>query len=208
MDFFGASADQYDDWFIKNPCLFQSEVAAIKELLPTTGAGIEIGAGTGLFMQALGIKFGVEPSLPMRLKALERGMQVVEGFAENLAISAESCDFAVMITVDCFLTDVSRAFSEVARILDSTGCFVIAFIDKATQLGELYEQKRNTSFFYKQARFHSASTIKGYLTLAGFMVVDARQTVFSFENKMHDVRKGTGEGVFGVIRARKQESPN
>ena len=202
-DLFGSNADLYEEWFKNNPFIFQSELAAIKQLLPKTGTGIEIGIGTGIFAQELGIQFGIEPSLPMRLKAMERGLQVVEGFAENLPLSAESRDFAVMITVDCFLTDVLQAFKEVARILSPGGCFVIAFIDRATPLGAIYEQKRHDSPFYKQAHFHSADEIRQYLTAAGFVISDERQTVFSFENGIHEVRRGTGEGVFGVIRAEK-----
>lgn len=204
VDLFGPNADLYEDWFQKNPYLFQSELAAIRQLIPTTGTGIEIGAGTGIFAQALGVRFGIEPSLPMRLKALERGVQVIEGIAEDLPVPEESFDFAVMITVDCFLTDVLQAFKEVARILSPGGCFVIAFIDRASPLGEIYEQKRHDSPFYRQARFHSAEEIRQYLTAAGFVIVDERQTVYRIENELQEVRRGTGEGVFGVIRAEKQ----
>ena len=200
---FDQNVEAYETWFEENKDLFQSEVAAIQQILPTTGKSVEIGAGTGLFAELLGIKNGIEPSENMRKKAMERGINVGEGFAENLPIPDETYDIALMITVDCFLDDVLQAFKESWRILSEDGFFIVAFIDRETPLGKIYEQKKQTSAFYKQAQFHSAKEIKQFLALAGFEVVDERQTIFSLENKLQEIQFGTGEGLFGVVKVKK-----
>lgn len=200
---FDSQVDSYEAWFLENKYIFQSEVAAIQQLLPSCGKGIEIGVGTGLFASALGIKDGIEPSGKMRKKAIERGINACEGVAEKLPIPAGAYDFALMVTVDCFLSDILQAFKETARILSENGFFLVAFIDRETTLGRLYEQKKQTSVSYKNASFHSAQEIKQYLALAGFAVVEERQTIFSLDNQLQEVKQGTGEGVFGVVKAQK-----
>ena len=205
-DVFESHVAEYEQWFQKNSCLFAAEIAAIKEVLPQSGVGLEIGVGSGLFAVALGIKYGVEPSVAMREKAESRGVHVFDGVAEHLPFKTAMFDYAVMITVDCFLADVERSFREVSRILVSEGCFVIAFIDAATRLGKEYEQKKQSSLFYRQAHFHGAAEIRELLTQAGFRVDAERQTIFTFENVPQEIKSGTGEGVFVVIRARKMIS--
>jgi hypothetical protein len=55
-------AQKYDEWFDKNKFAYESELQAIKELLPINKNGIEIGVGSGRFASPLGIKLGVDPS--------------------------------------------------------------------------------------------------------------------------------------------------
>jgi len=108
-----------------------------------------------------------------------------------------------MVTVDCFLDDVSKAFSEVRRILVSDGIFIIAFLDKATPLGQLYEKNKHLHKSYRDANFHTSTEIVSLLRAGGFEVVDKRQTVYSLENKLQEIKCGVGEGVFAVIKAKK-----
>ena len=68
-------ADEYKSWFKENDLLFTSELDAIRQLIPSFEKGLEIGVGTGLFAQALGIKEGIEPSAAMRKKAELRGVR-------------------------------------------------------------------------------------------------------------------------------------
>lgn len=77
-------ADEYEAWFSENHHLFMSEVEAIRRLIPEFEKGIEVGVGTGLFAQKLGIKEGVEPSSAMRAKAESRGIVTYNAAVENL----------------------------------------------------------------------------------------------------------------------------
>lgn len=200
---FDQNVELYEDWFKANNYIFEAELTAIKQLLPVSGEGIEIGIGTGVFSERLGIKKGIEPSFKMRERAIERGINVIQAFAENLPIQNGAYGFALMVTVDCFLNDILQAFKEVCRILSSDGHFIIAFIDKETPLGRIYDQNKHTNRFYKDAIFRSAQEIKKLLITTGFCVADERQTVFSLDNKSQDIKEGCGEGVFAVIKAKK-----
>lgn len=200
---FEGKATDYEQWFKENPFLFSSEVAAIQAVLPSFQRAVEIGAGTGLFSQALGISEGVEPSEDMGKKATEKGIVIYPGFAEDLPLENESFDLAVMITVDCFLQDIKQAFSEIHRILKSNGYFVIAFINKATPLGAQYEEFKAGDPYYHTAHFHTADEMNIYLNETGFSLQQETQTVFTLENCSQEIKAGTGEGVFTVFRAQK-----
>jgi hypothetical protein len=59
---FDEYASQYEDWFERNKFAFESELRAIREQLPKSNNGIEIGVGSGRFAVPLGIKIGIDPS--------------------------------------------------------------------------------------------------------------------------------------------------
>ena len=108
---------EYDRWFEKHPYVYQSEILAIRQAIPRNNTGVEIGVGTGRFAVPLNIKFGVETSDIMATVAEQRGITVYRAYAENLPLDNETFDFALMVTTVCFLSDISKAFSEVHRIL-------------------------------------------------------------------------------------------
>ena len=197
---------QYEDWFKKNEYAYQSEINAIKDILPNFSNGIEIGVGSGKFALPLGIKFGVEPSVEMRKIAESRGIRVVEGVAENLPLENESFDLVLMVTTLCFLDDASKAFSEVYRILKPEGFFINGFVDKNSMIGKIYQQYKTKSIFYKIAVFYSTEEVIFLLKETGFKNIEFRQTIFkSLDNinKVEPVKEGHGEGSFIVVRAQK-----
>ena len=203
-DVYGENVDAYETWFIENNLTFKSEVNAIQLLLPNeTTKGIELGVGTGLFAEQLGIKIGLEPSLNMAEKAKKRGVQVTLGFIEIMPFKDNSFPFTLMVTVDCYLHNLVVAFREVYRILESNGVLVIAFIDRETPLGKIYQENKSKSVFYRDANFNSRAEIRSALKDAGFSIIDEQQTVFSSENILHEIREGLGEGLFAVIKAKK-----
>lgn len=66
VEVFNKHLDKYEQWFVDNEAVFLSEVNAIKELLPATGRIVEVGVGSGLFAEKLGIREGCDPSSKMR----------------------------------------------------------------------------------------------------------------------------------------------
>jgi ubiquinone/menaquinone biosynthesis C-methylase UbiE len=200
---FNNKVEQYEEWFKINKNLLNTELETIRQMLPASGEGIEIGVGTGIFASSLGIKHGAEPSEKMSAKAAKKGIHVINAFAEELPIADESYQFALMVTVDCFLEDITKAFKEVRRILAKDGYFIIAFIDNKTPLGMIYEQHKHSDNFYKYANFHSSEEIIMLLEKAGFEVQEKKQTMYTLENKVQEIRDGVGEGVFAVIKAKK-----
>lgn len=196
-------ADEYEAWFSENHYLFMSEVEAIRRLLPEFEKGIEVGVGTGLFAQKLGIKEGVEPSSAMRAKAESRGIVTYDAAVEKLPFADHSYDLVLMVTVDCFLQDLGLALREIYRVLKTNGSLIIAFLDHASPLGEVYDKHKESSPFYATANFHSAEQMRDVLHESKFRVIDTCQTVFDLENRKQDVLSGTGEGVFAVVLAGK-----
>ena len=102
-------AKQYEEWFVENRWVYESELRAVKTMIPTGGHGVEIGVGTGRFAEPLGIEIGVEPSKRMREIAQKRGIRVLDAVAEELPFDDFQFDFALMVTTVCFVDDISKA---------------------------------------------------------------------------------------------------
>ena len=197
-------AKEYDSWFVENDKLYESELSAVSSMIDKDKTYIEVGVGTGIFASKLGIKEGIEPSSGMREVAVSRGIEVKDAFAQNLPYKDNSVEGLVMITVDCFIEDISEVYNEAYRVLKNGGSYIVAFIDRDTPLGEGYERNKADSVFYKDSIFRSASEMKNELEKAGFKVQMTKQTVYSFDNVNQPVKEGNGEGVFAVIKAKKE----
>jgi SAM-dependent methyltransferase len=196
-------AGRYDAWFDRNRFAYESELRAIRALVPTSGEGIEIGAGSARFAAPLGIKVGLEPSGKLGALARARGVEVVKGIAEALPFAHASFDFAVMVTTICFLDSIEAAFREAARVLKPEGALVIGFIDKDSPIGKLYQQHKEDSVFYKLAKFYSVDEVILHLKNAGFTVFKCTQTIFRNLLEIREVepiKDGYGEGSFVVIK--------
>jgi SAM-dependent methyltransferase len=195
---------QYEQWFDRHKFAYESELQAIRKLLPQHGNGLEIGVGGGRFAAPLGIKLGLEPSSKMMEIAQARGIEVIGSVGESLPFRDSQFDFATMVTTICFLDDVEVAFSEAYRILKPGGCLIIGFIDKDSSIGQLYQQHKNENVFYRIATFYSVDEVVSCLKMAGFKVFNFAQTIFHnlAEIKgIEPVREGYGEGSFVVVRA-------
>jgi len=203
---FDRNVQQYEEWFVKHPFAYVSELHAVRELLPLTGSGIEIGVGTGRFSAPLGIRQGIEPSRPMAEVARKKGIDVISGVAENLPYKDAKFEFCLMVTTVCFLDDIDLAFQEAYRVLKPRGSFIIGFVDKNSPIGREYEQRKNESPFYKAATFYSVDELLVHLKKAGFLKFRFCQTLFGPLQDMQepsDVKEGFGEGSFVVIKADK-----
>jgi SAM-dependent methyltransferase len=200
---FDLQTDQYEAWFEKNSLVYQSELQAIKTLMPGHGRSIEIGVGSGLFAGPLGIKMGIDPSRAMLDKAKARGVNTTHGVAEALPFEREF-DIVLMVTTVCFLDDIDLAFREVRRILNPGGVFLIGFVDKNSPIGRSYEEKKDRSLFYRDAVFYSVTDLQARLVSAGFKIFRFVQTLFHLLpdiKEIEPVLEGYGKGSFVVIRA-------
>jgi SAM-dependent methyltransferase len=205
--------DQYEQWFSTFEAVYETEIEALGQLMPGESVeggavprGVEIGAGSGLFASRLGISLGVEPSRAMMEKARARGVEMIEGAAEQLPLEDASFDLSLMVTAICFLDDLERALEELRRILKPGGWALFGFVDRDSPLGRLYLQHKEEDVFYRQATFRSAGEVIGALERAGFAIEQVRQTVFGRLEEItsgQQSRKGHGEGGFVVLRARK-----
>jgi SAM-dependent methyltransferase len=199
-------AQEYDDWFDCHECIYHGELAAVRALLPISGAGLEIGVGTGRFAGPLGIKIGVEPSRTMAALAQRRGIQVIQGDAGALPVATASLDFILMVTVLCFLTDPVQALSEVTRVLKPHGQMIIGMIDSNSFLGKIYRAKKHENKFYRDARFYSVFQILAWLNSLGYDAINSCQTIFRPIPAItgpEPIEPGHGQGGFVVVSGRK-----
>ncbi len=197
---------KYEDWFGRNKFAYESEIQAIKELLPKAKKGIEIGVGSGRFAVPLGIKTGVDPSPRMREISQKKGIKVIDAVAEELPFENSQFELVLMVTTICFVDNLNLAFSEAYRILKLGGYLIIGFVDKDSHLGRLYQQSKKKNVFYKIATFYSVKEVVYNLNKVGFREFKFKQTIFHSLNEIKNVepvKENYGQGSFVVIRARK-----
>ena len=203
---FNEHVAEYEEWYREYPFVFQSEVEAIRELLPAGNSiyGIEVALGTGRFAKELGIKEGIEPSPNMRALALKKGIDVLSAEAEHLPYKDMRFDFVLMAFCISYFDDLPAAFKEARRVLKNGGSLIAGFIDKDSIIGKFYEQRKPDSVFYKQANFYSTKRIIAELKKLGFKKLQFSQTLF---NALDDIKEfepakpGYGEGSFVLIKA-------
>lgn len=201
---------KYDKWFDKHQGFYQSELKAIKALLPPQfNSAIEIGAGTGRFGPSLGIFQGVEISKPMASLAQKRGMHITFSSAEDLPFPASSFDLVLMVTSLCFFKNPLKALQEAYRILEENGVILVAFVNKESPLGKIYQEKKETqkNSFYHDARFYTPQEVIGFLQKAGFSHFEICQTLFNIQEEgLENPKKGENEGSFIVIKGIKKDN--
>lgn len=203
---FEKHTDRYENWFEENWYVYQSEILALKKILPPFKKGIELGVGTGRFAEPLAITRGLEPSDKMADIARKRKIDVTRGVAEDMPFKPNSFDLVLMVTTVCFLDDISQALKETFRILEPGGWLLIGFIDKNSLMGRLYQAIKHQNIFYRDAVFYSTARLTDYVKDAGFINLTYSQTLFKPVQEMNGVEKpliGYGQGSFIVIRGQK-----
>lgn len=202
---FEKHTDHYEDWFDRNQDLYEAELKAVRSLLPPFEKGLEIGVGTGRFAAPLHIRTGVEPSPKMAGKAEQRGIRVIEGTAEALPFTDAAFDLVMMVTTICFVDDISQSFREAHRVLEDGGYLLLGFIDKNSEMGRKYQNRRSRSRFYRNAVFVSTTDVLDFLQQTGFNPKKTCQAILP-EKSLDIVKTGFGQGSFVAIRSMKSST--
>jgi len=203
VDHFEKTWKSYDEWFDGHQALYQSELAALKKAVPS-GAGLEVGVGTGRFAAPLGVRFGLDPAIHMLRLAKKRGLLVVQGLGESLPFKDESFDFVQIIFVIECVDDLVSFLREAVRTVRRNGALILGFIDRDSLWGQYYArdpaQRRN---------FHPPSTeeVLDIFDKIGLKFQEACQTLFQLPpdlSKKENPKRGFGRGGFVVLMATKQ----
>ncbi len=202
---FDIFTDEYENWFKENELIFQSELLALRQVIPVGKEGVEIGIGSGIFAKKLDIKFGIDPSEKMLNYAKYRKLTVKKGVAENLPYNDKSFDFAAFITSICFIDNPEKAIKEAHRVIKDDGEIIIAFIDKESSLGKSLESEKENSKFYRHAKFYSVNELTSMIANNHFEITDIIQTLTEINLKIpENPIKGHGKGSFVVIKGKKK----
>ena len=89
-----------------------------------------------------------------------------------------SFDFALMVTVLCFLADPMPALQEATRILKPPGRLIIGRDRSGQPPGSVLRSQQGKSKFYRQARFLPIRQVLKWLAELGYKNPEIRQTVF------------------------------
>ena len=201
---FDHERERYERWFEMHRAAYLSELLAVRAFLPWRGIGLEIGVGTGRFAAPLGIRVGVDPSPAMLEVAAARGIETVEGTAEDLPFPEGSFDHVLVVTTICFVDSPERMVAEARRVLRPGGRLVVGLVDRLSPLGSDYLDHQEESVFYRDAVFFSADEVVDLLAGGGFVVDGSGQTLFrplSAIDEIEPLLPGTGRGSFVVITA-------
>jgi ubiquinone/menaquinone biosynthesis C-methylase UbiE len=200
---FEAYHQRYDDWFVRHAAAYQSELLAVRTLLPWRGLGLSIGIGTGRFAAPLGVQVGIDPAHAVLDYAANRDISVVQGIAEALPFTDGSFDYALSVTTICFVDDATTMLSEAYRVLKPGGELVIGFIDRSSDLGQHYLAHQAENVFYREATFFSASEVEQLLFETGFIEPVWVQTLSKALDETREIeplRAGYGQGAFVVVK--------
>ena len=203
VDHFEKTWKSYDEWFDGHQALYQSELAALKKVVPS-GAGLEIGVGTGRFAAALAVRFGLDPAIHMLQLAKKRGILVVQGLGESLPFKDECFDFVQIVFVIEFVDDLVSFLGEAVRTLRKNGALILGFIDRESPWAQYY-----TRDLSHRRYFHPPSPKKvlGIFDKIGLEFREACQTLFQPPpdlSKKENPKRGFGQGGFVVLKATKR----
>lgn len=185
-------AEAFDRWWGRNGNIFESEALAVEALLPdSVEDAIVIGNGTGRFAIRLGLSFGIDPSENMCRLSRKKGVDAVQGRAEELPFADEQFSLGVLIGTISYVENLEKALKETHRILKPEGEIVIAFLPKNRNFTNLYEtaaeeggypQGKAPEFpypitFIKEATWRSDGEVFDIMHKCGFIGLKTRQTL-------------------------------
>jgi len=174
---FDRVAGFYDDWYShpQGRQVFKAELKALESLIPDSGLGLEVGAGTGVFAESLTDEdrtiICLDPSGAMLAKAKERKMPAIMGVGEHIPVTEGAVGFAYMVTTLEFLEYPVVALKQVRETTKKDAPLVIMFINADSAWGSLYRRigaKGDPVFRY--ARLRSLSEVHEMLVEAGYVI--------------------------------------
>ena len=202
VDHFEKTWKSYDEWFDGHQALYQTELTALKKVVPS-GAGLEIGVGTGRFAAPLGVRFGLDPAIHMIRLAKNRGLLAVQGLGESLPFKDECFDFVQIVFVIEFVDDPVSFLREAVRTIRRNGALILGFIDRESPWGQYYARDPS-----HRRHFHppSPQEVLDIFNKIGLEFREACQTLFQPPpdlSKKENPRRGFGRGGFVVLKATK-----
>ena len=203
----------YDDWYEhpQGKLVFQAEKEAMEHMIPKTGLGVEIGAGTGVFAEALTREsrmiLCIDPSGEMLKKAQQRGLPCILGVGDNIPLRKMLIDFNYMVTVLEFLNNPVITFREIRSNSRENASLSVLFINTESSWGDLYRDiGAKGDLVFQHAKLYSLREVSGMLEKAGYRISDTIGTLNSHPmNQDVDTRLIDPSNESGVLITRAEK---
>ncbi len=213
IEAFDLSAPKYDAWYEtpKGRQVLETELKALDCLIPGSGLGVEIGAGTGIFAESLSSDARtivcVDPSVGMLRRASERGLHSVLAPGERPPLRDRCLGFAYLVTVLEFVEEPSAVLEGAKGALRDCSPVVVLTINRESPWGALYERLRNEGDpIFVVAKLYSFEEARAFFEAAGLAVAEAFGTLTSGPDELEAgderVLPGSPAGIF-LFRAMK-----
>lgn len=184
IDAFDKAAHMYDGWYltVKGGQVFEAERSLVDSLLPSSGVGLEIGAGTGVFSDALTneerIVVCLDLSKKMLSSAKQRGLPSIIGSADSMPLRRESLGFVYLITVLEFLKTPINALEEGMQVIRAEAPIILLFINNGSPWGEQYKTMREAGDpIFKHAHLYSLKDVENLSRKVGLIPVKTLGTL-------------------------------
>ena len=143
---FDGYADKYDQWFLTNNRVFESELKLLHACLNPLKKDkiLSVGCGSGLLESALKreydiiVEYGLEPSTDMAKIAEKRGVKVEIGDAETTLLKAEEYDVIYLNGCSTYIADLSSAYRNCYNALKKGGSLILLDVPVESAYGILY----------------------------------------------------------------------
>jgi len=179
---FNDEAERYEAWYDtpRGGMLLDIEIRCVRPLMEKLARPrLEVGLGTGRFGEALGVRYGLDPSWEALGRAQARGIEVVLGVGEHLPF--RTCSFgAVLVAFTlCFVQDPRLVLREIRRVLVPGGGHVLGFLPRGTSWADLYARRGAEGHpIYRTARFYAKEDVDALLSKSGLQIIERRSTLF------------------------------
>jgi len=177
---FDTYAAKYDAWYDTEPgkTIFAMEMACLRPFIENRQPWLEVGVGSGRFAQALGIDYGLDPSMSLLQLAKSRGIRVVRGVGEELPFKSGQFVGVLMVLTLCFVTDPEKVLREAGQVVKREGWLVLGLILRESPWAEFYQRRgREAHPLYQEARFYSRRQVEAMLKRAGLGELEYRSVL-------------------------------
>ena len=194
----------YEQWLEQHPFILQSEVEALKAMLPDgESTGIQLGDGSGILPAGFALGAVIDKRYHLHTFPQEADMTGSACLsAENLPYDDHQFDFILITCTACCFDNLHALFTEAYRVLRKTGVLIVGLFDRESFTTKFYQHDE----FKMYNNCCSVDEVVFELNLAGFVHFDFCQTIFKpldDIDQMEPVKKGFGEGAFVVIQSGK-----
>ena len=184
IEAFDGVAPFYEEWY-EEPMgaqVLEAELRGLEELLPGSGLGVEVGAGTGVFARRLSTPTReivcADPSPGMLARAAEKGLHAVLCVGEEMPFRTGGFDFAYLVAVLEFLSDPAEALGSLKETMKLGAPLVTLTINRSSPWGRFYTTlAENGDPVFSHARLYELDEVRGLLSGSGFVVAEALSTL-------------------------------